>query len=165
MAQQSRPDQMSPRARPQARVRSVPWPDDVVDGARRLEARFDQGAGQMTSGERAADRADVATRTGIAALVVGLISAVVTVAVPWDSDDSLRWVPVVLVPVAGVIGAVGCLRAIRPSAPLREGSAPGGAPPPAGRDARVTGLLVVNVVMAAALLPATCALIVLIAGP
>ena len=70
-----------------------------------------------------------------------------------------------LVPVAGVIGAVVCLRTIRPTAPLREGSAPGGAPPPAGREARVTGLLVANVVMAAALLPATCALIVLIAGP
>ena len=156
---------MSPRARPQARVRSVPWPDDVVDGARRLEARFDQGAGQMTSGERAADRADVATRTGIAALVVGLISVVVAVAVPWGSDDALRWVPVVLVPVAGVISAVACLQAIRPTAPLREGSAPDGAPRPAGREARVTGLLVANVVMAVALLPAAWGLLVLIAGP
>ena len=73
---------MSPRGRPQARVRSVPWPDDVVDEVLQLEAEYDQHSGPMTSDERAADRADVATRTGIVALVVGLISAVVAVAAP-----------------------------------------------------------------------------------
>ena len=156
---------MSPRGRPQARVRSVPWPDDVVDEVLQLEAEYDQHSGPMTSDERAADRADVATRIGIVALVVGLIAAVVAVAVPWGSDDALRWVPVVLVPVAGVIGAVVCLRAIRPSGALRVGSAPDGAPPPAGREACVTGLLVPNVVMAVALLPAAWGLLVLIAGP
>lgn len=165
MAQKSGPDQMSPRGRPQPRVRSVPWPDDVVDEVLQLEAEYDQHSGPMTSDERPADRADVATQTGIVALAVGLVSAVVAVAVPWSSDDALRWVPVVLVPVAGVIGAVVCLRAIRPTAPLREGSAPDGAPRPAGREARVTGLLVANVVMAVALLPAAWGLLVLIAGP
>jgi len=107
----------------------------------------------------------VAIRTAVVALAVGLVSAAVAVAVPWSADDAVRWVPVAIVPVAGVIGAVVCLRAIRPSAPARETAAPGGSPPTAGREARVTALLVANVVMAVALLPAAWALIVLIAGP
>jgi hypothetical protein len=119
----------------------------------------------MTSDDRAVDRTDVATRWGLVALAVGLISAVVSVAVPWGADDAVRWVPVAIVPVAGVIGAVVCLRAIRPSTPARETATPGGSPPRAGREARVTALLVANVIMAVALLPAAWALVVLIAGP
>lgn len=119
----------------------------------------------MMSDERAVDRADLAIRTAVAALAVGLISAVVAVAVPWGADDAARWVPVAIVPVAGVIGAVVCLRAMRPSTPARETATPGGSPPRAGREARVTALLVANVVMAVALLPAAWALIVLIDGP
>ncbi|OII26024.1 hypothetical protein [Frigoribacterium sp. MCBA15_019] len=96
---------------------------------------------------------------------MGLISTVVAVAVPWGADDAVRWVPVAIVPVAGVIGAVVCLRALRPSTPARETATPDGSPTPAGREARVTALLVADVIMAVALLPAAWALVVLIAGP
>lgn len=93
-----------------------------------------------------------------------MIAAAVAVVVPWSVDDAVRWVPVAIVPVAGAVGAVICLRALRPSA-SRGDAVPDGSRVAAGRDARVTALLVANVIVAVALLPAAWALLVVIGGP